>query len=220
MGSMLAQRSSYQISSFTGSENPISAGGVFFNGLTTGLDWNDLRVTSGLCYGTQDGSFDGTNFRDSLAILNGIWKQTQTVQATVKTVNQNATAFCEVELWTAASCTAHSTYGYECAFRCHASSNPYIGIVRWNGALNDFTPLTGGNISGPGLHDGDTIKVVRTGFTIDAYINGVLIGSRTDDLGRGALFGAPGIGHWWHNNGAVGVNATDYGFTSLTVTAT
>lgn len=217
MGSILFRQS--YTTNFAADENPLSEGGRWRTGATHGTSWQNIRTTSGLAYGTQTGDAPGAgqpNYDDSVAVMTGFWGRNQTVTATVKTVNQNATALCEVELWVRARIEPGRISGYECAFRCHASSNPYIGIVRWNGPLNDFTALPGGNITGSGLHDGDTIKITISGFTIEAFINGVSQGTRTDNGGGIQMqAGAPGFGHWWHNNGATGVSATDYGLTSF-----
>jgi len=41
------------ITSFPLTENPISEGGKWINGLTTGLDWSDVRTVSGIAYNDQ-----------------------------------------------------------------------------------------------------------------------------------------------------------------------
>lgn len=201
---------------FAGTENPLSESGAIITGLATGLDWTDVRSSGGFAFGTQTGDAPGAgqpNYDDSLACLTGTWGARQTVSGTIRTINQNATAFCEVELLLRFSISGHVARGYEVAFRAHKTSNPYIGIVRWNGALSDFFPLTGGNIIGSGVQDGDTISVsIDDDYVISAFINGVLQGTRQDtDAVNRIASGAPGFGMWRNNNGATGILNTDFG---------
>ncbi len=67
-------------------ENPVFEGGKWSNGRTDGLDWFNVATQPGLAYGTQLG---GGGFDDSTAILTGSWGPTQTVQATVHSINQS-----------------------------------------------------------------------------------------------------------------------------------
>lgn len=193
-------------------ETPVSELGRWINGASTGIQWHDMTSVSNLAYGTQDGSFDGTNYRDSVALRTGTWPPDVMVEATVHTANQNSTALCEVELWVRSAMSANSITGVETNFRVTHDGSQYIGVVRWNGPLNSFTQY-GTNDTGPGLVDGDQIAVRVIGNIHTVYVNGVLI--TTHDLsslgGFNPTTGNPGMGHWWHNNGAVGVAASDYG---------
>lgn len=195
---------------FPATENPISEGGIWLNGGANGTDWNNMRTSGGLCFGTQSG-VSGL-FDDSVGIINptfGAWGSNQRIDATVFIQNQDGSDFCEVELWSRATVTAHSITGYECAFSC--TTNPYIGIVRWDGALGSFTPLTGGNITGSGLVNGvNHIAIEMVGNVLTAYINGVSQGSRTDSSNT-FTSGSPAIGHWLRKNGGAAA-VGDYGF--------
>ena len=198
--------------------NPLSEDGYWQNGLAVGLDWNNLRVVGGVCCGTQAGN-TGPPYDDSLAFGSGNWGPDQTVTATVSSTNPNTTAFCEVELWVRGAVSAHSVTGYEINFRATHDANQatnYIGIVRWNGALNDFTQL-GTNASSPGIQTGDVIQVTIRGFTITAAINGTVYTTQTDSA-RTFPTGNPGLGHWYRINGAVGTAVTDYGLTAWSAT--
>ena len=42
-----------------------------------GVDWHNIRTTTGLAFGTQDGT---TNYNDSVAILNGTWARINKVR--------------------------------------------------------------------------------------------------------------------------------------------
>ena len=52
----------------TATENPISKGGNWINGLAVGVDWGDVAIASGLAFGTNAGSY-----ADPTAILAGSW---------------------------------------------------------------------------------------------------------------------------------------------------
>lgn len=214
----LVARDLQYTTAFPLAENPAVENGRWINGRATGgSGHSDMQSTSGLCFGTQDGSFDGTNYRDSVAVLRGAWPPDVRVEATVHTANQNSTAFCEVELWVRMNLSANFMTGVETNFRVTHDGSQYVGVVRSNGANNDFTQY-GTNDTGPGLQDGDVIAVTVIGNTHRVYINGALI--TTHDLsslgGFNPTTGNPGMGHWWHNNGAVGVAASDYGLRNFT----
>lgn len=199
-----ALRAATYTASFGVAENPISDGGNWISGGAAGLDWSDVATIPRLAYGLQSG-FNG--YDDATAVLTGNWGPDQTAQATVHTVNQNGNIFEEVELRLRTSISPHSITGYEINFRCTADGSQYVQVVRWNGALGDFTELNG--IVGPGLNDGDIIKATIAGDVITAYINNVAVLQTTDDT---FTSGTPGMGFFLQ--GASGVNL-DYGFTSF-----
>src|SRR4030095_11258728 len=92
---------------FPATENPISEGGNWLNGQRDGLDWKDMRTTPGFAFGTQDGS-GGPPYNDSTAIVTGTWGPDQTVQATVRTVNQQSgNIYEEIEIRLRLSITPH-----------------------------------------------------------------------------------------------------------------
>ncbi len=121
-------------------ENPISEGGNWINGATTGVGWGNVQTTSGLAFGTNVSG--APPFNDSTAVLSGTWGSDQAATATVHSVNQNPSIFEEVELRLRTTITPNSITGYEINFRCTSDGSQYIGIVRWNGSLNDFTYIT------------------------------------------------------------------------------
>ena len=189
-------------------ENPMSEGGNWINGQTAGLDWKNFRTTPGFAFGTQNGA-GGPPYDDSTAILSGTWGPNQTVQATVRTANQQTGGiYQEVELRLRTTITAHVNSGYEINCRCTHDGSQYQEIVKFNGPINSYTylaRLTGGR----GLYDGDVIKATMIGNVITVYQNGTQIAQATDSTFSS---GSPGIGHWLR--GPVdGVD--DYGFTSF-----
>jgi hypothetical protein len=232
-------QSSYT-TSFPLTENPISESGRWVNGLTTGLDWQNIRTSAGLAYGTQSGN-SGT-YDDSTALLSGTWLQNTTIVTTCKTVNQQGTfCYCELEHRHRSLLSAHSNTGYEINVRANhgfpTGGASYTQIVRWNGAIGAFVMLKSvdegtGNFTG--LHDGDVFKSTFIGTVINVYIDYgsgfVLVNTYDTSTGNDGgtpgtpdsvvYSGNPGMGHWLHLNGATGVNLDDYGFHDYTVTAT
>ena len=190
---------------FSLTENPISEGGIWINGETTGLDWSNVQTNGGIAFGTESGfgSYD-----DSTAVLSGSWNPDQMAQATVHTVNQNSAIFEEVELRLRTTITAHSITGYEINFRCTTDGSQYVQVVRWNGPFGSFSYVTAN--TGPGLRDGDVVKATISGSTITVYINGNQIVQGSDGTFKS---GSPGIGFYLED--ASGVNS-DFGFTSFT----
>jgi hypothetical protein len=196
---------------FPNAENPISEGGMWIGGKTTGLQWADFQSVPGFAYGKQSGSNPGL-YDDSVALLAGTWGPDQTVEAVVKTVNQNDNIFEEVEIRLRSTLTANNSTGYECNFSARSSANAYVQVVRWNGPFGNWTLLDARGGTGYALHDGDTIKCSIAGSVITMFINGVQKLQVTDNT---FASGRPGIGAYLQN--ATGVNA-DYGFRSVTAT--
>lgn len=181
-------------------ENPISENGHWINGGTTGLDWTNVGTTPGLAYGTETGS---VNYDDSTALLTGTWGPNQTVQATAHTTVTGSSDFAEVELRVRSSLSAHNCTGYEINFSVNPS-NPYVQIVRWDGAFGSFTLL---NATGSyGAKSGDVVKATANGNTITAYLNGTAVLTATNNT---YPTGNPGMG--FYLQGVSDINR-NYGF--------
>lgn len=191
-------------------ESPISEGGNWINGRTTGLDWADVAVTNGRAIGLESGF---TGYDDATALLTGTWGSNQSATATVYTTNRmSGNVYEEVEIRLRSSLSAHNCSGYEVLFSLKPDSGCYVQIVRWNGPLGsfDYVNATGG--SQYILHTGDTVSGSISNDTITAYINGTPVLQGTD---TNYASGNPGIGIFIQ--GATGVNG-DYGFASYTAT--
>ena len=191
-------------------ENPISENGNWINGKENGLDWADVSTTNGLAIGLESGF---TGYDDATALLTGSWGPNQTASATVYTTNrQSGNVFEEVEIRLRSSLSPHSCTGYEVLFSLKPDASAYVQIVRWNGALGDFSYVAA--TGGPPciLQSGDTVSASITNQTLTAYINGAQVLHGTD---TNYASGNPGIGIFIQ--GAAGLNG-DYGFTSFTVT--
>jgi hypothetical protein len=198
--------------SFPLMENPISEGAHWINGALAGLDWQNVRTIRGLACGTQTGS--SGEYDDSTAVLTGTWGQSQTVQATVYSVNQNASVWEEVELRLRATITSHNITRYEINFRCLKQESAYMEIVRWNGGIGDFTRLAHYDGAQYGVANGDVVKATIIDSTITVYINNVRIGQASDS--RAFTTGNPGIGFWLYGVG----NTDNYGFSNFTARTT
>jgi hypothetical protein len=197
-------------------ENPISEGGKWINGRKHGLDWTDVRTTSGFAFGTEIGGDrpELQQYDDSTALLTGTWGPDQTAQATVHRVNKNNDSiYQEVELRLRSALSPHNATGYEVMFRCSKSANAYCNIARWDGILGAWMMLKETKGSQYGVADGDLVKASITGQVITVYINGVQIVQARDYL---FTSGNPGIGFYLEK--ATGVN-DECGFSSFTATS-
>ena len=202
--------------SFARTENPISEGGKWLNGHTDGLDWTDVRTTSGFAFGTEIGGhrLPPEKYDDSTAILKGSWGPDQTVQATVhsRNPNQDGKVYEEVELRLRSSISPRQCTGYEVMFRCSKIPRAYCNIARWEGPLGKFAMLKENYGSEYGVKDGDVVKATMIGKILTVYINGIQKVQLSDDKFPD---GNPGIGYYLEQaTGVIG----DFGFSSFTAT--
>jgi hypothetical protein len=141
------------------------------------------------------------------------------VSATVHTVNQNDACFQEAELRLRSAISAHVNTGYEISFKMSQTSGAYLIIVRWNGALGNFTYLLNNTGTKFRIKNGDVMSAKIVGNVITAYINGVQKGQADITSIGGTVYttGNPGMGFNLVNAppGCSGTNG-NYGFTSFT----
>jgi hypothetical protein len=185
---------------FPMSESPLSEGGHWLNGFTTGLDWGDLSTTPGRVLGHAGPA----RFADATALLTGTWGPDQWARATVVAGATHDDP--EVELRLRSTLSAHRATGYEISERVANDGSGYLIIVRWNGPLADFTYLTRLDGKRYSVTTGDVVQASIVGHTITAYKNGVELAQVTDDTFK---TGNPGFGFNEGHNG-------DYGFSSFT----
>jgi hypothetical protein len=185
---------------FDATENPISEGGAWTN---IGLDWTAVVTSGGIAHGTHR----ATGYNDSYAILSG-FAADQSVEATIF-INGSFTYNQEVELLLRWSQSAHVARGYEVLWDAR---NAYGYIVRWNGALGDFTLLK--RLAFPRAPvSGDIVKARIVGSVITVYFNGALVGIFSDSTWA---TGNPGIG--FYSDDPSGAQNPRFGFTRFMAT--
>ena len=169
---------------FAGTESPLSEGGVWTNGGTTGLDWTDVRKTPNLAFATS-----ASGYRDSIACLSG-YPARMSSRGIIHMGVVGAGETHEIELLHRFVITPHNARGYETLL----NNGGNIQFVRWNGAVNDFTVLSGGaNVS---IKDGDEFRVDIIGNVISVYLNGAFVTTADVTRNGGTVWsdGSPGIG--------------------------
>ncbi len=160
----------YYYTTFAATENPLSEGGVWRNGGSVGLNWQNVQSGSSRAYGTGESP---TNYDDPFALLTGTWSATQWAAATAYVNNQGSTVgLQEIEFRLLSTVSANVSQGYEVLFSV-LPSDDYIQLVRWNGALNDFTLLATGHSGGVATGDFFAVSVENGGFRV--YKNGTEI---------------------------------------------
>jgi len=90
------------------------------------------------------------------------------------------------------------------------AGNPYMQIVRWNGAFGSWTQLDGRSV---GCQNGDVLKATIVGSTITAYKNGTAVFSVNDSTFKS---GSPGIG--FYLQGGSSSLDSHFGFSSFSAT--
>src|SRR5262249_24597990 len=142
-------------------------------------------------------------YDDGYALLSG-FSPNQSSSATIHLVGSiDRSCMHEVELLLCWADGPHLARGYECNILFDGG---YSQIVRWNGALGDFTVLGGGSF--PGLKAGDVFSASIVGSRIAIAVNGNEIVSVNDTT---YATGNPGIGFFRRECGA----NSDFGFSSF-----
>jgi IPT/TIG domain len=175
-------------------ENPISEGGNWVNGGpdSVGVAWSDVFVGPNGAHGeevsgTATSNSSGLAFADATAVLQNLpWASNQTATATVFASGITQTCGQEVELRLNTTVAANSITGYEIDLSVSDGSTL---IVRWNGAVGNFTILA--QATGLTAKNGDILQASQNGGTITLSVNGVQKLSVSDTTYNG---GAPGIG--------------------------
>lgn len=201
--------------SFPTVENPISEGGIYLNGFTDGLDWNDMAVVApGKCYGRQNLGTVGTA-RDGTAILKGTFSPDQFGELTVYIDSLAGTVNPELEIRLRSSMSAHVCDGYEVLGSCRNDGLAYFDIVRWNGAQNSYDYLYNSGFGGyAGLVDGDLLRAEISGFIITGKVNGIIIAQVDIRSVPGPVFtsGNTGFGH--NSEDLTGATNSQYGLST------
>ena len=210
---------------FPNDEDPISEDGMWLNGKKDAIDFSDCVVSNGFVHGgpsrmnnleqrAEQGNLDDEeqeavgDYDDPTAILTGDWGPNQYGKGVAHIENPTDEWFQEVQIRLRCALEPHMIRGYEIFFRCLEGELGYAEIVRWNGAVGDWTSLE--RHTGPefGVKDGDVIEARIEGNVITGLINEVEKITVADDTWTD---GAPGIGF----NFGIGDTYDDHGFSSL-----
>lgn len=208
-------------------EDPISENGMWLNGKKDAVDFSDCVVSGGFVHGgpsrmnnlekrAEQGNLDESDeapvgdYDDPTAILTGEWGPNQHGKATARVTKPTEEWFQEVQIRLRSTLAPGRITGYEIFFRCLTGEPGYAEIVRWNGAVGDWTSLQ--RHTGPeyGVGDGDVIEAKIEGNVITGYVNGVEKITVTDDTWSD---GAPGIGF----NFGIGDTYDDHGLSTFEV---
>jgi hypothetical protein len=214
-------------SDFPLDEDPISENGMWLNGMKDGIDWSDVVTSNGVVHGgpsrmqnlerrAEQGNLGDEDtkavgdYDDPTAVLTGEWGPNQHGKGVAHIEKPTLDWFQEVQIRLRSSIEPNSCTGYEIFFRCYKGEESYAEIVRWNGAIGDWTSLQ--RHVGPdyGVEHGDVIEATIEGNVIKGFINGVEKITVEDDVFAN---GAPGVGF----NFGVGDTYTDHGFSSFEV---
>jgi predicted RNA-binding protein len=209
-------------------EDPVSEGGIWLNGKADGIDWTDVLTKHGVIYGAlsrmdvaekriEQGNLESDadtapigDYDDPTAVIGGAWGPDQHAKATVYSRNPTAEYFQEVQLRLRTVIEPNVCTGYEVFWRCLKSEEGYAEIVRWNGAVGDFTSLVKLFGSDCGVEHGDLVEATIEGNVLKGVINGREVISALDDV---FAEGCPGVGF----NFGVGDTNVDHGFSSFEV---
>jgi len=208
-------------------EDPISEDGMWLNGKADAIDFSDCVVSNGFVHGgpsrmqnlekrsEQDNLGDSDeapvgDYDDPTAVLTGEWGPNQHGKATAHVENPTEEWFQEVQIRLRHTLEPHSISGYEIFFRCLKGDLGYAEIVRWNGAVGDWTSLTRREGPAYGVGHGDVIEATIEGDVITGYINGEAVITVNDDTWK---TGAPGVGF----NFGVGDTYDDHGLSDFEV---
>lgn len=197
---------------FALTENPLSEGGSFINGGTTGVDWGNFQCAGGKAWGTL-----ATSVHDNTALVGGTWAANQYAQGRVFKLAPDNSYFPEVEFRLRSTITPNVNSGYEVGFSLRGGALSYLIIVRWNGPAGSYDYLLNATGAGYEVLDGDTPSASIVGNTITAYINSVAVNAVDITSIGGTVYtsGNPGIGQNADTGGTAFLD--QYGFTQLTV---
>jgi hypothetical protein len=177
---------------FSGTENPLSEGGVWTNG-SFGTNWTDIQ--KGAAATGANGAF-GTQtphatppFDDSIAVLKGFSRdQSSSLVISRGTVANDV----ELEMHLRSQIAPGFIRGYEIDLYTPTTK---LSIVRWNGPINDFTFLVDNIFTNVTMNDGDVWFAQMIGTVIVIKCNGTIV--QTYDTANDAFIwgrGNPGIG--------------------------
>jgi len=186
---------------FPATENPISQGGLWTNGGTTGISWGNVGTVGGSpgrAYGVSAPSL----YADPTAILSAL-KLNNDQQASAKIFVTGPSAAGEVEVRLRTNISARSITGYE-LYCSVTASDPYVAITKWEGPLGRWYTLLQYKGSAYACPNGTVLKGTVQGNppVLTLYLNGVQK-ARVTDTGKDGFpvwtSGYAGMGFWGGN---------------------
>lgn len=184
------------ITSFPATEAIISEGGIWTNGAADGGNWHNVSTLANTkAYSLVQMGTGSQRFSDAIAhlktsVIPVVPNQfAEAVFYKAAGYNGNGGSH-ECELLLRFSITNGVARGYEVLFGLN-----YLAIVRWNGALTDYTPLYDPGAASLAPVDGDVFRAHIVGSTITVFKNGVAIPGATATDSTWAT-GQPGQGMW------------------------
>lgn len=202
------------VTSVTAVENPMSQGGAWLQGGADGLDWKNIRTSSGV----MNGEDAPVAFSDPHAVLKGNWGINQYASAVAYCFSPDDTQFQEVEILLRHVVSAHVSRGIEVNWRCSGSAAGYSEGVFWNGALADFNAISHNDGATFSVVDGDIISATAIGPTISVYKNNTFKYSFVDpwfNFYSTNSVGSPGVGFNYHDQA---VKHSEFGIKAFTAT--
>lgn len=199
---------------FTGTENPLSEGGIWLANTNTLL--TGFQKTGGRAIGLSVGPTD--SYDDSAALLNGYGNNVMLTATVFKGTGLASTTH-EMELLLRATQSASVSVQYEALF----SYTGGVQFVRWfnNGGSQDFAFITadsGPESLGRELITGDRIRAICTGSTFTLQV--IEANDTVNTLGvyTNAVIasGKPGIGAF--TRASEGGDLTKFNFEDFSIT--
>jgi hypothetical protein len=207
---------------FPAAENPISQGGIWFNGGTDGGSGGWLNVQTSIGQAYASGTSNGYN--DAIcALKTPSFSADQWAQGTVFLAGgYSPTRAHEIELHLRFSYGDNNTHGYEILWGIHNGGSSYMAVVRWNGEAGNYTPIYDpgdGSIGFPTTGDviyaqivGDIITVKKNGVAVTGFsaVDISTASAISSGVNTGTVkwtTGQPGMG-FWASRDAVGAGDT------------
>lgn len=200
-------------SNFSGTENPLSEGGVWASNAT---QWTRMRMQNGVAHGTNGPS---DTFDDSYAYLQNWSGENYEIEGAVfRSASLNEAVAHEIELEFRVADSASAVRLYECLFNFQGG----MQIFRWENSFGSFSAdlfiADNGGSLGRQLQSGDVLKARIVGNNITMFINSTQYGHCDITTGSPAnvwTTGKPGIGAFTRPGG----NSEHLALTSVLVTA-
>jgi hypothetical protein len=192
--------------SFEVTENPLTEGGRWRRSKN---GWTSVRSAGGNAFGTNG---PANAYDDSYALLSGFGADQQAQGVIERSAELARDITHEVQLLLRFSDGPGYARGYECLFAYFGG----VQIVRWNGAMGDYTvlPISDGKERlDRELRSGDRIRASITGDRIEVYINDELMAKARDSK---FASGQPGIGFFTRPGG----NSAHFALSSYAASST